>query len=172
MQGLLNKKINFKEEQEESKYQGTTTSSFVGKSITPSISPLWFACDHSKPILSIDCSDKLDLVATASLDGTIAIRIFSTGKLWQLLHPSLTHHGSDYILAMVRISPAGYIVAVLRCKKTTPRLPDALVVYSMNGELIFERDARDIIHTMVIDTFGYNIITGGSGGRLICYETV
>jgi WD40 repeat protein len=137
---------------------------------TQTVSLLAHTCDHSRAIISIDTSYELDLIASASLDGTIVIRVMSTGKFVQLIQPTLHIADTQYVLNQVRFSWRGYVLAVARARAGKSKESDCLLVYSLNGELMRLREAGEVVNCIVMDGSGYNFITGGDSCKLTHYD--
>ena len=133
-----------------------------GKTLEPTIE--WYACDHDEAIVTLDANQQLDLTATGSKDGTIAIRVITTGKL---LRKIKIDNGNllDHIVKKVRLSERGYILVVLTGGLGT-EVKDHLIVYSINGEKICKGNVNGVLNCIVMDSVGYQFIAGGNG--LLC----
>jgi len=126
----------------------------------------WFACDHKKGIVSMDASKTLDLLCTAGFEGTVVLRVISTGKFLRIIKKV---DNEEYGIHMIRLSMRGYILVVLRSKfKQT--LDDQLAVYSINGELIKSTIMHGKVNSIIIDEMGYQFITGGNSGMLYRFD--
>ena len=130
----------------------------------------WFACDHNQGVISLDVSKPLDLLASASLDGTIALRAVSSGKFFRRIQVNLTHETSEFFITQVRLSARGYLLVLARPKVPHDGRCDRMLVYSINGEFIKAKNANGAINCVVINETGYQFITGGSGGTILRYD--
>ncbi len=138
----------------------------IGTYRTQPVNIEWYACDHKLAVISIDALRELDLIASGSLDGTISLRVASTGKFFRIIKPDLHLNDNDYAINQVRLSYRGYVMVLARCKYPKLELHDYYLVYSINGESIAVRDADDTINAVTFDETGYQFITGGKSGRI------
>jgi len=126
----------------------------------------WYVCDHKLAVITLDAIQELDLVASGSLDGTISIRIGSSGKFVRIIKPDLFLGEMDYAINQIRISYRGYILILARCKYPRLELSDYFLVYSINGEFIAKASSDDLINAIVLDETGYQFIAGGKTGKI------
>eukprot|EP01022_Parablepharisma_sp_SALTPOND_P027116 TRINITY_DN657_c0_g1_i1.p1 TRINITY_DN657_c0_g1~~TRINITY_DN657_c0_g1_i1.p1 ORF type:complete len:1837 (-),score=222.25 TRINITY_DN657_c0_g1_i1:2911-8421(-) len=134
--------------------------------------PAWHSCDHKLGIISMDTCEKLDLLASAGADGTIALRTISGGKFIRLIKPVLTYHNLPFEISHLRLSHRGYVVIIAKCKVHRGGEGDYISVYSINGEEICMKKLGDIINAIVMSENGYEFITGGKLGKLFKYNIV
>lgn len=134
------------------------------------VRPLSNTCDHNLAVVSIDASKELDLFASGSLDGTIALREISNWKFLRLLHPNLIFNKIEYVISHVRLSPRGYVVIVARAKLTEAF--DIIIVQSINGEFIKQMETNDNINCLILDETGYYFLTGGRTGKISKYDII
>ena len=73
---------------------------------------VWYACDHKLAVITMDACRELDLIASGSLDGTIALRGGFNRKFVRLVKPELHLGGTEYALNQVRLSYRGYILVL------------------------------------------------------------
>lgn len=132
----------------------------------------WFACDFSLGIISIDDSKELDIVVSASLDGTVSIRKTSTGKYLRSLTPKADINSESYDIRLVRLSYRGYILIVLKHTLSRIEASDYLMVYSINGEYVIGKKVEDKIYSALLDETGYTLVTGGSSGKINKYDFI
>ncbi len=142
----------------------------VSRYKTGQIVPLYSACDHRSAVVSLDASDDLDIVASASTDGTVALRMISNSKLVRFIHVPQTISGAEYAVSHVRLSPQGYVVLVVKPRNSQTELNDHLLVYGINGELVRCAETADSIGCILLDETGYFAVTGGASGRLSKYD--
>jgi len=135
-------------------------------------SPVWYVCDHKMPIISLDANEKIDLIITGGLDGAISIRTITTGKFVRIIYPNLLIKNTQYEISHVRISFRGYIVILARAKNLRSIEGDYKLIYSINGELIYAEQTKDVINSIVMAENGYEFITGGNTGRLLKHNIV
>ncbi len=131
---------------------------------------VWYACDHEMGVVSVDASKELDLVASASLDGTVALRSINTGKFVRIVRVALSFDGVDFLINKVRLSPRGYILIMARARSSKSERCDQILVYSINGERIKTKKSVGAINSLVLDESGYQFIAGGSGAMLYRYD--
>ena len=108
----------------------------------------------------------LNLIASGSLDGTISLRMGSTGKFVRIVKPDLYVGMTEYVINKVRLSHRGYILIHTRCKYLKLEMNDYYLVYSLNGEEIAKRSADDTINSLVMSETGYSFISGGKTGKI------
>ncbi len=130
--------------------------------------PSWYACDHRSEIVSIDISRELDLIATVSLDRTIALRYLSTCLFVRILKPANLR--PDQAITLVRFSPRGYLIIVLHAYPPSIDDKDSIRVFSVNGELIAATEGAQQINTVVVTETGYQFVAGGSGRTVCLYD--
>ncbi len=111
------------------------------------------------------------MVASGGLDGTVSLRVVSTGKFLHLVRPgSSVGAGSGYELRIVRLSFRGYIVAVLCSSDPLSDSGDILSVFTVNGDLIRSCRAEGKIYSLVISEDGFSMLAGGSASKLLLYD--
>ena len=128
----------------------------------------WYACNHNMQITSLDYNTYLDLVASASMDDTIALNIVNSGKFVRKIKLNKKIFGS-YSINQVRFSTNGYIIVFLRPNKTQIK-NDLIAVFTINGEFIQLKQAFGEVNCCAIDKLGYQFITGGKNGALYRYS--
>ncbi len=133
--------------------------------------PQWFSCDLVAPIVTLDASKELDIVAAGSLDGTVALRVISTGRFLHLVrvHDLVKVPGCE--LRLARLSFRGYLVLVM-CGGGSGEegQDDTIVVLTVNGELVSTRKAEGSINALAMSEDGFSMVTGGSTGKLLLYD--
>ncbi len=132
--------------------------------------PAWYACDHNMGVVSVDACEKLDMVASGSADGTIALRTISSGKFVRLIRPALFQRGVQLEISHVRLSYRGYIILIAKCKNRKLRENDYMMTFSINGEEICVKQESDLVHALIMDESGYQMVTGGMNGRLLIHN--
>eukprot|EP00826_Nyctotherus_ovalis_P011874 TRINITY_DN13094_c0_g4_i1.p1 TRINITY_DN13094_c0_g4~~TRINITY_DN13094_c0_g4_i1.p1 ORF type:complete len:628 (-),score=162.48 TRINITY_DN13094_c0_g4_i1:170-2053(-) len=126
----------------------------------------WYVCDHKLAVITIDADQDLDLVASGSLDGTVALRVASTGQFVRLIKPTLFLSDNDYAINQIRLSYRGYVLVLARCKYPRLELSDYFLVYSVNGEEVARSSADDTINAMLLDETGFQFVAGGKCGKI------
>lgn len=134
--------------------------------------PIRCVCDHTMAIISLDLCYKLNLIATASLDGTIVLRDLLTGRFFKIIKPKLKHQNQDYEISHIRLSYRGYVIIVAKIKEETKQDSNLLMVYSINGEEICMKEIGYIIQVIILDDTGYYIVVGGKRGILLSYNLI
>lgn len=131
------------------------------------VTPIWFSCDHQSPVISLDASKEMDLIASASLDGTIVIRLGSNNRFIRQIELKSLVNLENSNITQIRLTKAGYIVIFTRYRNI---MKDTIIVCSINGEFINIQETDDYINSAVFDESGYQMITGGKIGKLLRYD--
>ena len=111
--------------------------------------------DHSDPIVSISSSYELDLYASASQSSCV-LRIISTCRYFLTINPELTTKVT-YRIFKVLLSAKGYVIIQARCTYQTFE-KDMLIVYSINGEKIAQRELDEFVNGILLDSLQYHIV--------------
>lgn len=151
-------------------FSGSADGSLIKwKLISNHFAPIWRTLDHNEEIVSIDANADLDLIATVSADSMIILRLISTCSFIRMIKPDLQISKEKLTIKQLKLSSMGYIVIILRPLLHETQ-EDIIAVFSINGELIQCKKTKEIIHAMLIDATGYQILTGGSSGNIIVYD--
>ena len=121
---------------------------------------VWCMKSHEQKIISMDVSEQLEVIISASIDGTITIRRIYNGTLIRIIKSLLKPQ-------VVRLSYRGYIIIITNCFTENK---GCLFVYSLNGELISTKPINYISSSIVMSKEGDKFIIGGDNGNIMKYD--
>lgn len=131
---------------------------------------LWFAGDHKNAIITLDCCAKLGLLVTAEAEGILALRRIPDGGFVRTVKVGNYHKERVYEVSHVRLSHRGYVVVVKKCKSCKQRDVDYIEIFSINGNKVASKEAKDVVNSLVMSENGYEFIVGGRRGHLTKYS--
>ncbi len=126
-----------------------------------------FASDHTQTITTIDAVAEIDLVASGSADGTVAIRRVSDFAVFSRIEVGRIYPRCT--VTVIRISKRGYVVVAARVPRAEGE-ETVLAVFSVNGELIQTKRVAQAVHAIWIDESGYRFVAAGNRSLLRLYD--
>ena len=117
--------------------------------------PKHFMTDHNDSIISVDSSYELDIYATASTTSCV-LRIMSTNRYFLTIKPQLDFV-VKYKIFKIMLSFRGYLIIQARTAFATLE-KDLLMVYSINGELIAQKEVDESLNAIIFDHNQYFIV--------------
>eukprot|EP00270_Netrium_digitus_P003095 TRINITY_DN13517_c0_g1_i1.p1 TRINITY_DN13517_c0_g1~~TRINITY_DN13517_c0_g1_i1.p1 ORF type:complete len:901 (-),score=178.89 TRINITY_DN13517_c0_g1_i1:137-2839(-) len=121
--------------------------------------PRFVLCGHDDTVTTVVAKAELDIIVSASLDGTCLIHSLAGGRLVRSLqHP---HHCP--VLRVAVSSSTGHIALYSH---------DDLMVHvsSMNGKFLASSDISSRLSSVVVSSCGDYLITGGDGGHVTAWS--
>ncbi len=111
--------------------------------------------DHNDAIVSLDANSELDLYASASKTSCV-LRVASNNRYFLTIQPELSLK-VKYEVFRVLLSSRGYVIFHARSAfKTYER--DMLIVYSINGEKVAQRELDEYVNAILLDPHGYFVV--------------
>eukprot|EP00826_Nyctotherus_ovalis_P026882 TRINITY_DN20965_c0_g2_i2.p1 TRINITY_DN20965_c0_g2~~TRINITY_DN20965_c0_g2_i2.p1 ORF type:complete len:106 (+),score=27.84 TRINITY_DN20965_c0_g2_i2:34-351(+) len=98
----------------------------------------------------MDVCEQLNVLATAGMDGAIVLRQIYRGKFLRLIKTE-----RSFSVSHIRVSCRGYIVTVAKSRAVKTIEGDLLTVYTINGERICSKQAKEIISAIVLSCLLY-----------------
>eukprot|EP00826_Nyctotherus_ovalis_P019119 TRINITY_DN15842_c0_g1_i3.p1 TRINITY_DN15842_c0_g1~~TRINITY_DN15842_c0_g1_i3.p1 ORF type:complete len:598 (+),score=93.91 TRINITY_DN15842_c0_g1_i3:134-1927(+) len=127
----------------------------------------WYVKSHDLKITSMDVSERLGMVASVSVDGTVTIRRAHDGSLLRVIDLRGKSEEGKSVVGYIRLSQRGYVVVVINLKG---RKSGCIFVYSINGELIIKKDIMELANAIVMSKGGDEFIVGGVDGSVVKYD--
>ena len=123
--------------------------------------------DHNDPVASLDANTELDLYASASRTCCV-LRVASNDGYFLTIVPELAGK-VRYSIFKVLLSARGYVIIHARSVyKTYER--DMLMVYSVNGEKIVQKELDEFVNAILMDPHHYFIVRMGDGEVAVDYR--